>query len=381
MDKKKLIPVVISASALGFLGVTAFTNKEITFNENKVIDITKSKDDDSYTKYRYSYSENSNALKENETLELLSYKTNLDKESLQYTISLTFKNISDKALNDINIDFCITGPDSSFHVKSFSLGAAEKDAEFTHNITLSQEDLLNIANSVTPEDESLTASIISNLVNNEGLGLVYEYSHSKNKNTVQCEVSSAGKVINKSVHSNISVTKELKSKHVENGSYLNLVKPEDKYKNQLIETQSVTVDIDKNFNFTIKAKFKNISDTTIDAFRFEPCIILGNINAPDSATRKITVKDSIKAGKEFEISVTYTKEDIQGCLEFLNKNEFNAMFYRNEDKLIRYFVENRFISASYTYNYENSDMAASVEASYSRSGKLDTMRVNEYKIK
>lgn len=387
INKKKMMPIIISASALGLLGVGCahFNNKEILFDETKVIKIEDSEDDNTYDKYRFSYSENTDTLKEYDKIELTSYTTNFDENKLEYIISLGFKNISDKSLNKLKINFTAVGPDSSLPIKEvIDMEEIAANKEFNYDITISKDDLLALANNYTQEEETVAKSIISNLIKNKEISLIYNYNYTNSKKSgvnIKHELDTDGTIFNSAVYSTVKVDKELKSSYVENDSYLNFVKPEEKYDNQLIETQNIKIDIDKNFNFTISAKFKNISDKTIDAFRFEPSIIIGDTYAPDVLNKEIVVKNSIKSGEEFDINVTYKKDIIQECLEYLNIKDLNIAFYKNEDKLLRYLVKNRLVSVSYTYDYENTDMAASVKSTISRSGKLDVMEVREYNVK
>ena len=383
MRKNKIIPIMISASALSIFatGCSSFGNKELIFEESRVVDITKAKDDDSYDKYRYHYTENTDTLKKYDQIELISYKGVLDENTLNYNIDLKFKNISNKSLNNINYKFRVIGPESGVEIEKITLDTIASGEDFTCNISISKEKLLQLANNDSSVSNTIAKGIIANLIDNQefSLSYTYDYEH-KEKFTIGHELNFDGSFYNKYMETRKAAKENLKSSYLNSDSYLNLVKPEEKYSNQLIETESIKLDIDKNFNFTIKAKFKNISNTTIDAFRFEPYLIIGDTSAPDTLNRKLEVRDSIKAGDTFEVSVTYEKDVIKDCLEYINKNTINARFYNDEDKLLRHIVEDRLISLHYIYNYENTEMAASIDNTISRSGKLDIMKVYEYKI-
>ena len=140
------------------------------------------------------------------------------------------------------------------------------------------------------------------------------------------------------------------------------------------------VKIDKDFSFEIIAKFKNISDKDIETFRFKPSIILGDTYAPDSLDTNFTVKDSIKADEEFEISTVYDKNVIKNCIKYVHSDILKSTLYKNEDKALRYLVENRLISLNYKYDYETKDVANSIDVTISRSGKLDVMNIYEYSM-
>ena len=385
MNKKRIIPIIISASALSMLTVgclnTLNSSQAIVFNSKKVVNIEKARDDKSYDKSRFTYTENKEAIQPFNNINLVSFDGSFDENKLEYNISLTLKNVSKKPIEDLNMKFVVIGPDSTFSTEDMNLASIEANSEFKQNITLSKNDLLMLANNSSNETDSEAKRIISNLLKDEYLSLKYTYNYKHNEENdfnIEHELDLDGNTINEAMHSTVIIDKSLETSHKDNGSYLNLVKPEDKYDNNIIETQSVEVKIDKDFNFEIVAKFKNISDKNIERFRFEPHIILGDALAPDSLNSNITVRESIKAGEEFEISTVYNKDIIKNCIEHVNSDILKSSLYKNEDKALRYLVENRFISLNYKYDYETKDTSNSIDVTTSRSGKLDTMSIYEY---
>lgn len=387
MNKKRIIPIIISASALSMLTVgclnTLNSSQAIVFNSKKVVNIEKARDDKSYDKSRFTYTENKEAIQPFNNINLVSFDGSFDENKLEYNISLTLKNVSKKPIEDLNMKFVVIGPDSTFSTEDMNLASIEANSEFKQNITLSKNDLLMLANNSSNETDSEAKRIISNLLKDEYLSLKYTYNYKHNEENdfnIEHELDLDGNTINEAMHSTVIIDKSLETSHKDNGSYLNLVKPEDKYDNNIIETQSVEVKIDKDFNFEIVAKFKNISDKNIERFRFEPHIILGDALAPDSLNSNITVRESIKAGEEFEISTVYNKDIIKNCIEYVNSDILKSSLYKNEDKALRYLVENRFISLNYKYDYETKDISNSIDVTISRSGKLDVMNIYEYSI-
>ena len=387
MNKKRIIPIIISASALSMLTVgclnTLNSSQAIVFNSKKVVNIEKARDDKSYDKSRFTYTENKEAIQPFNNINLVSFDGSFDENKLEYNISLTLKNVSKKPIEDLNMKFVVIGPDSTFSTEDMNLASIEANSEFKQNITLSKNDLLMLANNSSNETDSEAKRIISNLLKDEYLSLKYTYNYKHNEENdfnIEHELDLDGNTINEAMHSTVIIDKSLETSHKDNGSYLNLVKPEDKYDNNIIETQSVEVKIDKDFNFEIVAKFKNISDKNIERFRFEPHIILGDALAPDSLNSNITVRESIKAGEEFEISTVYNKDIIKNCIEYVNSDILKSSLYKNEDKALRYLVENRFISLNYKYDYETKDISNSIDVTTSRSGKLDIMSIYEYSM-
>lgn len=384
MDKKRIIPIIISASALGMLvtGCDSFSDKGLWFNEEKVINVSKAKDDNSFDKCRYTYTENTKTLNKYDKISLISYNGALNEEDLSYNIDLKFKNVSKTAINNLNMEFKIVSSTTTIPIKVLKLDSVVGNEEFTFNINISKNEMIKLAENNSYESETVIKNIINTLIDNEEFNLNYNYSFdSKEKFNISHELCFDGSTFNKYMTTVADVdNKNLKSAHVEDGSYLNLIKPEDKYNYNIVETQNVKVDIDKNFNFTIRAKFKNISKDTIESFRFEPYILLGDVSAPDSVDVKFVVKDNIKAGEEFDAIVTYSNDVIKKSLPYINKNTVNGRFYNDDDKFLRYLIEKRFASVKYTYDYETTDMATSVSSIISRSGKLDIMNVYEYKI-
>lgn len=385
MNKKRIIPIIVSASALSMFTVgylnTLNSSQAIVFNSKKVVNIEKARDDKSYDKSRFTYTENKEAIQPFNNINLVSFDGIFDENKLEYNISLTLKNVSKKPIEDLNMKFVVIGPDSTFSTEDMNLASIEANSEFKQNITLSKNDLLMLANNSSNETDSEAKRIISNLLKDEYLSLKYTYNYKHNEENdfnIEHELDLDGNTINEAMHSTVIIDKSLETSHKDNGSYLNLVKPEDKYDNNIIETQSVEVKIDKDFNFEIVAKFKNISDKNIERFRFEPHIILGDALAPDSLNSNITVRESIKAGEEFEISTVYNKDIIKNCIEYVNSDILKSSLYKNEDKALRYLVENRFISLNYKYDYETKDTSNSIDVTTSRSGKLDTMSIYEY---
>ena len=387
MNKKRIVPIIISASALSILTVGCSnilnSSQAIVFDSKKVIDIEKARDDKSYDKSRFTYTENKEALQQFDKINLVSFDGNFDENKLEYNISLTFKNVSEKPVEDLNMKFVIIGPDSTFSTEEINLDSIEANSEFKKNITLSKKDLLILANNPSNETDSEAKRIISNILKDEYLSLKYTYNYKHNEENdfdIEHELDFNETTINKAMYSTVKIDTPLETSYKDNGSYLNLVKPEDKYDNNIIETQSVEVKIDKDFNFEIIAKFKNISDKDIETFRFKPSIILGDTYAPDSLDTNFTVKDSIKAGEEFEISTVYDKNVIKNCIKYVHSDILKSTLYKNEDKALRYLVENRLVSLNYKYDYETKDVANSIDVTISRSGKLDIMNIYEYSM-
>ena len=344
MNKKRIVPIIISASALSILTVGCSnilnSSQAIVFDSKKVIDIEKARDDKSYDKSRFTYTENKEALQQFDKINLVSFDGNFDENKLEYNISLTFKNVSEKPVEDLNMKFVIIGPDSTFSTEEINLDSIEANSEFKKNITLSKKDLLILANNPSNETDSEAKRIISNILKDEYLSLKYTYNYKHNEENdfdIEHELDFNGITMNKAMYSTVKIDTPLETSYKDNGSYLNLVKPEDKYDNNIIETQSVEVKIDKDFNFEIIAKFKNISDKDIETFRFKPSIILGDTYAPDSLDTNFTVKDC----------TVYDKNVIKNCIKYVHSDILKPTLYKNEDKALRYLVENRLVSLNY----------------------------------
>ena len=173
MNKKRIIPIIISASALSMLTVgclnTLNSSQAIVFNSKKVVNIEKARDDKSYDKSRFTYTENKEAIQPFNNINLVSFDGSFDENKLEYNISLTLKNVSKKPIEDLNMKFVVIGPDSTFSTEDMNLASIEANSEFKQNITLSKNDLLMLANNSSNETDSEAKRIISNLLKDDGL--------------------------------------------------------------------------------------------------------------------------------------------------------------------------------------------------------------------
>lgn len=384
-NKIRTILAIIAVSSASIFTVGCTNENTLVINDIKVKDISKVKGNKDYVISRQTNISNPDKIKEYNKIELISFDSELDEESKQYKINMTFKNTSDEIVKDLNMMFTLFGPERNITLDSFNSKEVRPFEVFTKTFIVSADNILDTCiRDGEPKNPKNFKDVFEIYTNNNGLYLGYNYTCSNFTDSdlkIESEVEFDGNIPQIRLASiSTKEEKHLNKTHNDNGSYLNLVAPEDTNIFNSIRTQNVQVDIDENFDFKITATFKNIGAKEINLFSFQPHLTL--FNSPISYYSTIDNKDklnSIKPEQEFTIVTTIDKGDITFDTDTLDKISSNRKLKNKQDhELLNELIKSRLLGISYSYHYNIDDFTTSVHASYSNTSKLIEMNLFEY---
>ena len=385
INKRKTILAIIAVSSVSMFTVGCTNENTLVINDIKVKDISKIKDNKDCIISRQTNISNPDKIKEYNKVELISFDSELDEKNKQYKINMTFKNTSDEIIKDLNMRFTLFGPECNITLDGFNSKEVRPFEEFTRTFIVSAENILDSCiRDGEPKNPENFKDVFEIHTNNNGLYLGYNYTCSNfvdNNLNIESEVEFNGNISQiKLISVSTKEEKHITKTHKDNGSYLNLIAPEDTNIFNSIETKNIQFDIDENFDFKITATFKNIGTKEINSFSFQPHLAL--FNSPISYYSTTDNKDElslIKPEQEFTVVATIDKGDITFNTDILDKIDSNRKLkHKQEAELLNELIKNRLLSIGYSYHYNINDFTTSVHTLYDNTSKLIEMSLFEY---
>lgn len=395
MNRKKVIMMIVSASTLPLVGCSNNINIDrlVSVEDIKIKDISNAYDGEYLSLMRDELTYNHNIVNKYNKLELISYKVkSFDETTLKYDVEFTIKNISDEKLNNIIARLSISGEYGGISTDDLKIESLGVNEEITQTLQLYLPDLTDISVEYSGAEIDYKKYMKEAISNKAFYGeFIYTYSNDLSDDlTINTALNFDGTV----KHSYLEIFNEMekeefknnKTSHIENGSYLNLVNPEnEKHFNDII-VENLEIKINDSFDFEVIAKFKNNGDKEIKNFKFDPFLnIFGtdiSVFSEDELEEiNIYSNKTIKPGEEFEISTTIYGSFINlnpSLIDELKKVEgFNIA---SSKEIIVNLIENRLISVGYIYSYNNDMFENLTSAKYSNTGKLQEFSSGEYLI-
>lgn len=379
---KKIIKSLFLMSAISVTSVGGYYLYNV--NTSKILNISKVEDNDNNFYYRTISISDKKEVEKYNILKVASCEVVFNNETSEYELSITYKNNSNKDINNLNLNAYANGIDSQVILDNISKESLLAGSEFSETWILSKDNLREMYSNdlKNKEDNDITEDEINKLLQNEmsNIGIEYTYDNDLNENlhiTQYLDFNGNEKLSDVKIYKEFESSNDLKFSHVDNGSYLNLIEPEDMNIYNYIKVKSIEVNIDNDLNFNIIAKFKNNSEYDISNFEFKPTITFNQIS-PFNSNQIIesNKKALIKAGKEFEFSIKINKKNIIDSLSKINSDELKVNFNGSDDELLNYLIKNRMISIFYSYDYEIDNTSYSTSANYSNSSKLQVLYIN-----
>lgn len=350
-------------------------------NTSKILDISKVEDNDNNFYYRTISISDKKEVDKYNILKVSSCEVVLNPDTSDYTLSMTYKNNSNKDIKNLNLNAYANGIDSQVILDGISKELLSAGSEFSETWILSKDNLREMY-STDLKDKDFTEDEINKLLQNEmsNIGIEYTYDNDLNENlgiTQYIDFYGNEKFSDVKIYKEFINSDTLKINHVDNGSYLNLIEPEDMDVYNYIKLKSIELNVDKDLNFNIITKFKNNSDYEVSNFEFKPTIKLNQTSLFSSnPIIKPNKNDLIKAGKEFELSTRINKKDILDSISKINLDELNIKIDGSEDELLNYLINNRLISIFYSYSYDIDNTSYLTSANYSNSSKLQVLSID-----
>lgn len=395
MNRKKVIMMIISASVLPLVGCSNNINTDelVSVEDLKIKDISDAYDGENLILFKNELTYSPDIVDKYNKLGLVSYKvTSFNEETLQYNVDFTIKNTSNEKLNNIIARLTIFGEYGGVGTENLEIESLGANEETTQTLQLYLPDLTDISVEYSEGDVDYKKAIKSALNDKAFYGdFTYTYSNDLSEDLMINTALDFDGIVK---HSYLEISNEMekddfennKTSHVENGSYLNLVNPENEKHFNDIVVENLEVKINDSFDFEVITKFKNNGDKEIKNFKFDPFLnIFGtdiSIFSEDELEEiNVYSNKTIKPGEEFEISAT-----IYGS--FINLNpvlidelkEVKGFDIASSKETIVNLIENRLISVGYIYSYNNGEFENLTSAKYSNTGKLQEFSSGEYLI-
>ena len=395
MNRKKVIMMIISASVLPLAGCSnnLTTDELVSVEDLKIKDISDAYDGENLILFKNELTYSPDIVDKYNKLGLVSYKvTSFNEETLQYNVDFTIKNTSNEKLNNIIARLTIFGEYGGVGTENLEIESLGANEETTQTLQLYLPDLTDISVEYSEGDVDYKKAIKSALNDKAFCGdFTYTYSNDLSEDLMINTALDFDGIVK---HSYLEISNEMekddfennKTSHVENGSYLNLVNPENEKHFNDIVVENLEVKINDSFDFEVITKFKNNGDKEIKNFKFDPFLnIFGtdiSIFSEDELEEiNVYSNKTIKPGEEFKISAT-----IYGS--FINLNpvlidelkEVKDFDIASSKETIVNLIENRLISVGYIYSYNNGEFENLTSAKYSNTGKLQEFSSGEYLI-
>lgn len=395
MNRKKVIMMIISASVLPLVGCSNNINTDelVSVEDLKIKDISDAYDGENLILFKNELTYSPDIVDKYNKLGLVSYKvTSFNEETLQYNVDFTIKNTSNEKLNNIIARLTIFGEYGGVGTENLEIESLGANEETTQTLQLYLPDLTDISVEYSEGDVDYKKAIKSALNDKAFCGdFTYTYSNDLSEDLMINTALDFDGIVK---HSYLEISNEMekddfennKTSHVENGSYLNLVNPENEKHFNDIVVENLEVKINDSFDFEVITKFKNNGDKEIKNFKFDPFLnIFGtdiSIFSEDELEEiNVYSNKTIKPGEEFKISAT-----IYGS--FINLNpvlidelkEVKDFDIASSKETIVNLIENRLISVGYIYSYNNGEFENLTSAKYSNTGKLQEFSSGEYLI-
>lgn len=395
MNRKKVIMMIVSASVLPLVGCSNNINTDelVSVEDLKIKDISDAYDGENLILFKNELTYSPDIVDKYNKLGLVSYKvTSFNEETLQYNVDFTIKNTSNEKLSNIIARLTIFGEYGGVSTENLEIESLDANEETTQTLQLYLPDLTDISVEYSEGDVDYKKAIKSALNDKAFYGdFTYTYSNDLSEDLMINTALDFDGIVK---HSYLEISNEMekddfennKTSHVENGSYLNLVNPENEKHFNDIVVENLEVKINDSFDFEVITKFKNNGDKEIKNFKFDPFLnIFGtdiSIFSEDELEEiNVYSNKTIKPGEEFEISAT-----IYGS--FINLNpvlidelkEVKGFDIASSKETIVNLIENRLISVGYIYSYNNGEFENLTSAKYSNTGKLQEFSSGEYLI-
>lgn len=395
MNRKKVIMMIVSASVLPLVGCSNNINTDelVSVEDLKIKDISDAYDGENLILFKNELTYSPDIVDKYNKLGLVSYKvTSFNEETLQYNVDFTIKNTSNEKLSNIIARLTIFGEYGGVSTENLEIESLDANEETTQTLQLYLPDLTDISVEYSEGDVDYKKAIKSALNDKAFYGdFTYTYSNDLSEDLMINTALDFDGIVK---HSYLEISNEMekddfennKTSHVENGSYLNLVNPENEKHFNDIVVENLEVKINDSFDFEIITKFKNNGDKEIKNFKFDPFLNIFGIDISifsEDELEEINVysNKTIKPGEEFEISAT-----IYGS--FINLNpvlidelkEVKGFDIASSKETIVNLIENRLISVGYIYSYNNGKFENLTSAKYSNTGKLQEFSSGEYLI-
>lgn len=395
MNRKKVIMMIVSASVLPLVGCSNNINTDelVSVEDLKIKDISDAYDGENLILFKNELTYSPDIVDKYNKLGLVSYKvTSFNEETLQYNVDFTIKNTSNEKLSNIIARLTIFGEYGGVSTENLEIESLDANEETTQTLQLYLPDLTDISVEYSEGDVDYKKAIKSALNDKAFYGdFTYTYSNDLSEDLMINTALDFDGIVK---HSYLEISNEMekddfennKTSHVENGSYLNLVNPENEKHFNDIVVENLEVKINDSFDFEIITKFKNNGDKEIKNFKFDPFLNIFGIDISifsEDELEEINVysNKTIKPGEEFEISAT-----IYGS--FINLNpvlidelkEVKDFDIASSKETIVNLIENRLISVGYIYSYNNGEFENLTSAKYSNTGKLQEFSSGEYLI-
>lgn len=395
MNRKKVIMMIVSASVLPLVGCSnnLTTDELVSVEDLKIKDISDAYDGENLILFKNELTYSPDIVDKYNKLGLVSYKvTSFNEETLQYNVDFTIRNTSNEKLSNIIARLTIFGEYGGVSTENLEIESLDANEETTQTLQLYLPDLTDISVEYSEGDVDYKKAIKSALNDKAFYGdFTYTYSNDLSEDLMINTALDFDGIVK---HSYLEISNEMekddfennKTSHVENGSYLNLVNPENEKHFNDIVVENLEVKINDSFDFEIITKFKNNGDKEIKNFKFDPFLNIFGIDISifsEDELEEINVysNKTIKPGEEFEISAT-----IYGS--FINLNpvlidelkEVKGFDIASSKETIVNLIENRLISVGYIYSYNNGEFENLTSAKYSNTGKLQEFSSGEYLI-
>lgn len=388
MDKRKIIPIVFVTFLVvgGLTGYNYINNQgSLVINNINIKDISKIKENEiDGLISRNTEITNDEKLKKYNKIEVSSFNCTLDKKKQSYVVDINFKNISQDIINDLELNFTLFGVEDRFHIKKFKNKELKPNEEFNILLNLTAQNVLDVC---IKESESKNLDNFKEIFEENSqcnalyLGYDYTYKNEVDNNLlIKNELNFDGVVS----HTSLSLVPpiidglNLPKTHVESGSYLNLVEPEEKNPFNLIHTLNINVEIDDDFNFKIIGEFQNVGTDNIETFSFQPTLTLFNFPVFYEKSTVKQDKEVIEPGEKFKSTVFIDKEDLifsENISEMID-NKYSLKFKKG-DSLLKALIKNRLFSIGYSYQYAIGEYTTSVNTMYTNNSKLLEMNLFE----
>lgn len=380
MKKIKILKVLLAMSTASLVGIGCYHNLEV-FNNSKIIDVSKVKEDENRFFYRSIDITNKTEIKKFNILEISSFDGVFDEESSSYKISMILKNLKKEDIKNLNLRFTAIGLDSTIDIKDISKDLLKSEDELKVDFILSKENLLTMFSSKfeDKENSSIKKELILELLENEMSNIKLEYTYENDLDSNLCitqffNFKGESIATNMNLYKNIDNINDLKINHNKSKAYLNLIKPEDTTILNDIVIDKVTVNIDKEFNFDITVNITNNSDNKLTNFIFSP-----NLNFNGNTVGEITsnvlpfTKNILEPNETIDFTVKIRKNYFMDALSKLDSDTLSVDFKGSSEELIDYLIKNRLVSLYYSYSYENDVLKYFSNVSYSNSSRLQSV--------
>lgn len=384
MRKRKLILLMVATSSLMF-NVGCSKNQTTVINGVEVIDVSKAEIDKSKTYQRKVLSSNPDDIKKYDILELTSKKIDIDAKNLEYNLELTFKNNSKKTINNLSIDLTLYSP-SENATESFDIDGLKPNAKTKKSLSVSLTGLVNDYFEEKYPTKKELKKVLSKLAQDDNDFFKYHYTY-ENNNSEKIEIGYEFDSDFNTLDSYVKIFKELSEEeqnkltinHEDNGSYLNLISPQEDNDFVDIEASNIVVDIDDNFNFNIKGKFKNISNKELSDFTFLPSLYVNGLEEPlylTQGTSDSYIK-TIKPKEEFNINTTISKDKLFSFMDKELLEKTPCFKGKNISEILSYSLKDRLITFSYRVEYKDNKYKTFISNSYDSKSALSNRDISK----